>query len=166
MIRPALIVIGALVALFLLVVAIGWMLPVAHRATRSATFDATPSEVFALIAGFQDYPGWRSDVTRVEILSERDPLRFREHGSQGAIAYEMVERQPDRRMVVRIVDQGLPYGGQWTYEVLPEAAGTTLRITEDGEVYNPVFRFMSRFVFGHTRTLKNYLRDAGAALRG
>jgi hypothetical protein len=38
-----------------------------------------------------------------------------------------------------------------------------VRITEDGEVYNPIFRFMSRFVFGHTHTMDAYLRALGKA---
>ena len=40
---------------------------------------------------------------------------------------------------------------------------TIVRITEDGQVYNPVFRFMSRFVFGHARTMDAYLRALGRA---
>ena len=39
-------------------------------------------------------------------------------------------------------------------------------ITENGEVYNPLFRFMSRFVFGHTATIDKYLEDLGQVLHG
>jgi len=38
-----------------------------------------------------------------------------------------------------------------------ENGATRLTITEDGEVSNVFFRFMSRFVFGHTATLDSYL---------
>ena len=44
--------------------------------------------------------------------------------------------------------------------IAPEPNGTTLTITEDGEVYNPIFRFMSRFVFGHEATMATYLSAA------
>jgi hypothetical protein len=64
-------------------------------------------------------------------------------------------------MVVRIADPDLPFGGTWTYELKQEESGTRVTITERGEVYNPIFRFMSRFVFSHTATLERYL----AALR-
>jgi hypothetical protein len=30
-------------------------------------------------------------------------------------------------------------------------------ITESGEIYNPVFRFMARFVFGYDSTMAGYL---------
>ncbi len=41
---------------------------------------------------------------------------------------------------------------------LPDSSVT---ITERGSVYNPIFRFMSRFIFGHTATVEAYL-DAPA----
>jgi hypothetical protein len=66
---------------------------------------------------------------------------------------------PNQRLVTRIADKALPFGGSWTYELTPTQTGTSLRVTENGEVYNPVFRFMSRFVFGHQRTMDGYLAD-------
>jgi hypothetical protein len=63
-----------------------------------------------------------------------------------------------------IADSTLPFGGKWTYELTPSGTGTMLRITEDGEVYNPVFRFVSRFVMGHTATMDKYLADVGKAI--
>ena len=57
---------------------------------------------------------------------------------------------------------GLLFGGTWTYELTPVGRATLLRITERGEVYNPVFRVMSRFVFGHTATIDAYLAALGA----
>jgi hypothetical protein len=45
--------------------------------------------------------------------------------------------------------------------VASEGDGAALRVTEDGEVYNVIFRFMSRFVFGQTGTIERYLKDLG-----
>jgi len=63
--------------------------------------------------------------------------------------------------VTRIADPKLPFGGTWTYELSPAPERTSLRITEDGEVRNPVLRFVSRFVLGHTATIDRYLADLG-----
>ena len=62
-------------------------------------------------------------------------------------------------MTSRIADAKLPFGGSWTYEIAPGVTRdlTTLRITENGEVYNPVFRFVSKFVMGHSATIDKYL---------
>jgi len=45
------------------------------------------------------------------------------------------------------------------WELEPQGNGTRLTITEEGEVYNPIFRFVSRFIMGHTRTIDRYLGD-------
>jgi hypothetical protein len=42
---------------------------------------------------------------------------------------------------------------------MPTADGATLRITENGYVTNPLFRFMSRFVLGYTGEIEKYLRS-------
>jgi hypothetical protein len=64
--------------------------------------------------------------------------------------------------VTRIADPDLPFGGSWTYEIrAAEDGGSVVVITEDGEVRNPIFRFVSRFLFGHTATLDGYLRALG-----
>ena len=38
-----------------------------------------------------------------------------------------------------------------------ENGGTQVKITEEGDVSNVLFRFMSRYVFGHTATIDSYL---------
>jgi len=58
---------------------------------------------------------------------------------------------------------GLPFGGGWTFEIasLP-GGGAELRVTEDGEIYNAIFRFLARFLFGYTGSIETCLRDLGA----
>ncbi len=67
---------------------------------------------------------------------------------------------PSRR-VMRIAEKNLPFGGTWTIDIAPAAEGSVVRITEDGEIYNPIFRFMARFFFGYTATIEGFLRDLG-----
>jgi hypothetical protein len=156
--KIALIAVSALVLLVVVVLAVGYMLPQDHRASRERVFAVAPNRVFAAIATPSEFPKWRTDVQRVELLPEKDGrARFREKGSNGDIVYQVEERIPDRRLVTRIADRSLPFGGSWTYELTPTASGTSLKIIENGEVYNPLFRFMSRFVFGHHRTIDMYL---------
>ena len=165
--KYAAVVVGALVALVVVVLVIGWMLPVQHRAVREATYRATPGRLFALIGDVEAYPRWRSRLQRVETLPDEDGHRvFREIGSDGQITYRVDEMVPERRLVTRIADPSLPFGGRWTYDLTPssDSTSTALRITEDGEVYNPVFRFVSRFVIGQHATIDRYLLDVGKTL--
>jgi hypothetical protein len=62
-----------------------------------------------------------------------------------------------------MADRGLPFGGTWTFEIAPAGGGgSDLRIREDGQIYNVLFRFMARFFFGYTASIEGYLRDLGA----
>jgi hypothetical protein len=55
------------------------------------------------------------------------------------------------------------FSGQWTFEITPAGSNTSiLEITERGEVPNPFFRFVSRFIMGHTKSIEQYM----AALAG
>ena len=116
--------------------------------------------MFAAINDPASFPSWRSKVKKVEILPDRNGHRvFRETGGDGDILLEVDSVVANQRLVTRIADPSLPFGGKWTYELLPDGDSTTIRITEDGEVYNPLFRFVSRFVIGHHSTIDQYLRD-------
>jgi uncharacterized protein YndB with AHSA1/START domain len=146
---------GALVAILALV---GLTLPVGHRATRTTTYAVPPDRVFALIADVQQYASWRPDVTAIEMLPPEGGLvRFREDGANGPIVFRVETSEPPRRLVVRIADPSQPFGGVWTHELKATAnGGTEHTITEDGEVYNPIFRTLSRFVFSPTATIEAF----------
>lgn len=79
------------------------------------------------------------------------------------ITYEVMESVAPRLFKRRIATEKLPYGGSWSILLQPSGEGTTVRITENGEVYHPAFRFVSRFVMGHNRTVDGYLRALGKA---
>lgn len=146
---------GAVVVMAL----VGASLPVQHTAVRSATYKATPQQLWDVIAG---PPTWRPEVVRYEELPARDGHRvWIEYGkADSKMTYEVVESEPPRKLVTRIADTHLPFGGTWSYEITGAGDnGSTLTITENGEVYNPIFRFMSRYVMGYTATMDRYLRD-------
>ncbi len=159
----ALIILAIVLVAAGIVLLIGSRLPVAHVATMRATYRQSPDAVWSAITNVAAYPSWRSDVKRIEVLTqEPGRMRWVEDGSDGRITFEVVESTPTTSHVVRIADPDLPFGGSWTYTLTPTANGTELRITERGEVRNALYRFMSRFVLGHTATIEKYLAALGA----
>jgi uncharacterized protein YndB with AHSA1/START domain len=159
--RRLIYVIGGVAAVVLVVTVAGYALPQNHVASREALIPASPASLFQTILDVAKHPEWRSDVTRVEVLAQ-DPLKWREYAGGDVITFEVVENRPPERLRVRIADHDLPFGGTWTYELAPEASATRLRITEHGEVYNPIFRLVSRFVFGHTATIDRFIEGLQA----
>ena len=149
------IVVGVVLAIALVTV-MGYALSQDHVASMTRLVELTPERVFVRITDVERYPEWRKDVDRVEVLSAT-PVRWREHSDGDAITFEIVQAVPDEKVVSRIADPNLPFGGTWTYELRRDGQGTRVTITERGSVYNPIFRFMSRFIFGHTATVEAYL---------
>lgn len=144
-------------ALAVSVTGIGWWLPVAHTVQRQHRLAAPPEAVWRAITEIEAFPAWRPDVSHVERLPDREGRGvWTEEGSSGRMTFA-IERSEAPRLLVTRIEPGLPFGGTWTYDITPDGAGSLLTITENGEVYNPIFRFMSRFIFGHESTMTTYL---------
>lgn len=132
--------------------AIGSRLPVEHRASASRTLAVDADAAWSRIASLEAWPSWRGG--EVEVLSDAS-IRVTENGE--SVRYR-VERPADRTLVTEIDTSGLPYGGRWTWTVEPTGdSGAVVTIVEEGEVYDPFFRFFSRFVFGHESTMQSVL---------
>jgi uncharacterized protein YndB with AHSA1/START domain len=158
MIKWTLVCAAAALGLVAIVALVGACLPKAHRASRTTSLPVAPDAIFAAIADVAQYAAWRSDVTRIELLPDEGGRRmFREIGSQGTITYRIEAVDPPSRIVFRIADPSLPFGGTWTHELRPSGVGgTSLTTIEEGEVYNPIFRFVSRFFMSPTATIERY----------
>jgi hypothetical protein len=160
MLRILAVVAAILVGSVVLVVVIGYALPKSHVAARAIPLRQKSGDVFALISNFKDGPAWRAGLQQVELLPDQNGhTRFREKSASGALTFEAVESNPPQRLVTQIEDKGLPFGGIWIFDVSPTAGGCRLNITERGEIYNPVFRFVSRFILGYTGTMDAYLKS-------
>jgi hypothetical protein len=163
--RIGLIVIAALVMLVAVVAAVGAWLPRDHVATRSLSVAASPDAVFATIADVGSYAAWRTSRSGVEVLAPLEGrARWVEVSGRHRIEMEQVERLAPRRLVTRIADSDLPFGGTWTFDLQPEQGGTRLAITERGEIRPPIFRAVARFVLGYGATLDTFLGELRARL--
>lgn len=160
-----LIAIAFFVLLFLIaaMVVIGYSLPKSHVVARAISLHQKPEVVFALISNFKDAASWRPEVKQVEILpSSPNAIVFREISKHSDLTMEATQIQPPGRLVTQITGKDLPFGGVWIYEITSTAEGCRLNITERGEIYNPFFRFMSRFFLGYNGTLETYLQNVRA----
>ena len=151
-----LIVVGVLVLIVAIAAIAGAMLPQNHVASRTAQLSLSPEKVWPIVTGVSDYPAWRSDVDSVERLSAPN-LQWREVSGSDRITYQATTLDAPSHFVTRIADKGLPFGGTWDYRIEPSGAGSRITITENGEVYNPIFRFVSKYFMGHTATIDKYL---------
>ena len=158
-----LIVAGVIVACVVVVVIVGALLPRDHTAAMSARVAATPDAIWSALTTPADFPSWRHDVKTVDVLAPTATgPSWREHSTQGAITFVIDIAEPPRRLVGRIADKDLAFGGSWEYQIEPDGPSSSrVTIVERGSVYNPIFRFVSRFLMGQTATIDAYLRALG-----
>lgn len=161
----------ALAFVFLVLTGIGTSLPIDHHAACSADYAKPTQFLFEAVADDDTSVGWRPDIARAALVSGRDATAvWRETDTHGnAITYRTIAYAENNKLV-RTIDfvPGMPFTGTWTYTLSPggniamghEPSGIVrLTIIEDGKIYNPFFRFMARYVFGYTQTIKTYLTD-------
>jgi hypothetical protein len=150
---------GSLAGLVTVVVVIGLLLPQNHSSSRTARFKQPAEAVWRAISDHANEPAWRTDIAKKERLDDiNGRAAWCETSKRGErMTFEMIAVEPPRRLVSRIADRNLPFGGTWTYLIEPTADGCKLTIIEDGEIYSPVFRFVARFIIGYRGTMDRYL---------
>jgi hypothetical protein len=135
----ALYIVAGLVGLVVLLNLVGLALPRNHLAARRAQFSQPPDRV------------WDAMIELSDQVAARDKL---------PIDVERAERP--RTRITRIIDDKLPFGGRWYYELEPHDAGTRLTITEAGFVKLPMFRIFTTLAPNATKT--KFLRELGGKL--
>jgi hypothetical protein len=150
----------------LLVLVAGNRLPKEYNVARMAYFNRSPGEIWLIISDFAGQTSWRPDLRSVDRLPPRNGRDvWRETDSRGQVTTLItVERLPQRRLARRIADEDLPFGGGWAIEIGQFGEVTSLTVTETGEIENPLFRFMSRYIIGHASAADRYLTALGKKL--
>ena len=141
--------------------ALGSALPRTHEETRSALIEVPAHRLYPVLVTPESFPEWRTGITRVD---RPDSDRFTEHGPDGPMTFRFLDRTPPSRLVVAIDDPEQPFTGTWTFELTPEGHNdllTRVRITERGEVPNPVFRAIAKVMMSPGDTMETYLKDLG-----
>ncbi len=150
-----------------LVYADGARMPSTHTLSVTGVVAAPPEKVFGLITDVKDASNWRPQVKSVTTLdADHGRDRWVEHYAYHQyMIFLALETVPTTLRQVKLDDPKAAYGGTWTYELSPgpDAASTTLKITEDGYINPPVYRFMMARVMGPTKNLDDYMKAIQAA---
>ena len=140
------------------VVGFGMAIPQDHTATRWARIDAPVDSVWSAITTPAAFPEWRADVASVEVLPPvQGRPSWREVSDGEALTFEITRWDRPGEVVTRIADEGLPFGGTWVYTLDGTGAATRVTITENGQIYSAVYRFVAQFVLGYEESMERYL---------
>ena len=130
-------IVGGLLVLVAAVVAVGFLLPRNHKASRTLRLTRPPADVWPVL---------------IQATEASD------------VPVDVLERDPPRRLVTRVTEKEKNFGGTWTITIAPTASGSDVTITEDGWVANPIFRFVSRLLIGHHATMDALLKNVAKTL--
>jgi uncharacterized protein YndB with AHSA1/START domain len=79
------------------------------------------------------------------------------------IPLRIEKSEPEKLLVTRNATDKLPFGGSWNWQLEPtKGGGTKLTTTEHGFVSSLPFRFLSKFAFGHHKTMNDVHRALAA----
>jgi len=157
-VKIALAILGALAGLVILVALVGVFLPREHQASSRIQLTQAPDTVWAVIRDYEHAASWWPDVKSVKRLADIDGHeRWEETMKMGPVAFVLTEERPPHFLRSAIdTTGGSPFGGDWLHEIIASPTGTTVTITEQGWVSNPIFRSISA-VIGYHGTLDSYL---------
>lgn len=126
-----------LIALIAVIAGVGSMLPRTHKASRTLRVKRPPADVWPVV---------------MQVTQASD------------VPVDVLDSQPPHRLVTRVTEKEKNFGGTWTIDFTPVGEGSTVTITEDGWVANPIFRFVSRLVIGHHATMDGMLKQVAKRL--
>jgi len=160
-----LIALGGLVGLVALMALVGALIPRDHRVTSSITLGQPPDSVWQVVRDLGGITAWWPEMKEAVRLPDKDGHEaWRQKVGGFDMPLVVLESEPPRRLVTKIdAPSGAAFGGTWTYELTPDGGGggTRISVTESGWIANPIFRFMSRFLFGYYGSLDGYLKALG-----
>lgn len=158
-----LIIVGALVGLVVLVALVGAFVSRDHRATSTITIRQPVDSVWRVVRDIGSGPTWWKDIQVAQRLPDRAGHEvWRQKMSGFDVPIIVMESSAPRTLVTQIdPTASAAFGGSWTYELAPDSSGTRISVTESGWISNPLFRFLSRFVFGYHGSLDKYLTALG-----
>ena len=164
--QTLLILVGIIIGLVLLVAIAGLFFPEKHTGTVTRNFNQSPVEIWTLIADRSSELSWRTDLENIERLPDRNENEvWQEKTKRGQTLINVtVEQVPNEKLVRALVDHKW-YGGTWIIELTKNEKGTRVLFTENGEIYNPLIRFMFNIVFSRTPTIIEYANQVTSALQ-
>jgi hypothetical protein len=141
----------------------GATLPLRHLAVSHARFHQKPEALWAVISDFPAMGSWRSGVSGVERMPDRDGMPvWLVHSSDGSMPLQVSESEPPTWLKTVIpADANLAFGGSWSWQISPAEEATIVTIIEEGEIYNQLFRALAKLFFGYHDSINATLVDLG-----
>lgn len=144
----------------------GLFLSAEQTVSGQALFQRPPETVWRVLMDFDGMPLWRSDLTALERLPDREGRpAWREIGRGGIRVVELAVAEAPSRLVLRRARDGVPTLPMRTFALAAITGGTRVTVTERTRVMNPLRRVFYR-LYPPRAGITRFLRDLDLRLNG
>lgn len=151
--------IAILLVLGALVFTAGTLLPEKHSISRSIELSQQPQEVWDVMIDYNTMVEWNPNTESVAKLKDSDEgndvWRFEDKRGHFMVLEDVIKNEPEM-LVSKITETDYPFGGEWVFEIEATETGSTLTITENGSISNPLLRVLFRYVLGYDKGIEMY----------
>jgi uncharacterized membrane protein len=141
----------------------GLLLPREQVIERHTQLPASADAIWALLADPPGYPAWRRGVRAVDVLGT-SPLRWREFGEEGGVAWQVQVREVPVLLRITATDEDLMRQPTRQFRLTAGDHGTQVSVRDTASLPNPVLRFVYRYLLRPEPALEALLADLRRAV--
>ena len=146
-----------------LAIALLLLMPATTRTTVKIGFDAPIREVWEVYTDFESQPSWRSDVTRVEMSSDKTSWIEELKKSGMIIRFRLLEKTPPSKLILQTSAESY-FEGRYIAEFKQENGGTVGTFTEEATTLGIFPKLMRRLFFNQKKFIEEYAKEARAEI--
>lgn len=140
-------------------VMLGFCMPVEQKSELSKEFDCNASTLWNQLISIEDYPSFKSDVSQIELHAKEPNLKWTEFNSLGvAETYEVIERIPNKKLVVKVFDPSLNIEKTREYNIFENGSASILSIKEYRKIEKLLLR-STLAISGQSHSIKKELNS-------
>lgn len=138
-----------------------------YAVSSMAYYNCDLKKLWDLATDFANQAAWRTGVIKIEKISDVSGRNiWKEFNSNGQVMkIETLEYSPMRRVVRRLINEN--EGGEiiWIYDFAEVGEISTLTVSEEGKLLNPILKLISKFNSSKTKVLNMYFQDISNELK-
>jgi len=162
----SLVVIIIFITIFILIIVFK-LVPEQYEVSSMAYYNCDLKKLWGLVTGFANQASWRTGIIRVEKISDISGRNiWKEFNSNGQVMkIETSEYFPMRRLVRRLINENQDGEIIWIYDFAEVGEVSTLTVSEQGKLVNPIFKLISKFNSSKSKVLNMYFQDIANELK-
>ena len=164
----SLLVIIILITIFsLIMVAVSKSVSEQYEVSSMAYYNCDIKKLWGLVTDFPNQSTWRTGIIKVEKISDMSGRNiWKEFNSNGQVMkIETSEYSPVRRLVRRLINENEDGEIIWIYDFAEVGEVSTLTVSEQGKLLNPILKLISKFNSSKTKVLNMYFQDIANELK-